>query len=130
MSVVRLRPWLARDAPDIASMVTDEHIRRWSSMGEDVEGWIARQQSGIRGPSVAICLAEDDRALGKIALRMPGHASPAISCEAIVPSDAPVGELSYWLVPEARGVGLARAGKRDGGVDRGHHAAAYRRARH
>ena len=109
MSAVRLRPWLATDAPSIASMVTDEHIRRWSSMGEDVEGWITRQQSGVRGPSRAICLAEKDRALGKVALRMPGHASPATACEAIVPSDAPVGELSYWLVPQARGRGLARA---------------------
>lgn len=40
---------------------------------------------------------------------MPGHASPATTCEAVVPSDAPVGELSYWLVPDARGRGLAWA---------------------
>lgn len=88
-------------------MTEDAHIRRWSSMGQDVAAWIASQRSEVRGPSRAICLADDDRALGKIALRMPGFASPATTCAAIRPSDAPVGELSYWLLPTARGRGLA-----------------------
>lgn len=109
MPGVRLRSWRPEDAREIAAMTEDEHVQRWSSMGHDVDAWIARQRSGIRGPSRAICLPDDDRALGKIALRMPGHASPATTCEAIVASDAPVGELSYWLVPAARGRGLARA---------------------
>ena len=43
---------------------------------------------------------------------MPGHASPATTCEAIRPTDSPVGELSYWLVPSARGRGLAGAAVR------------------
>jgi ribosomal-protein-alanine N-acetyltransferase len=106
---VRQRAWRSEDAEAIAVMTGDEHIRRWSSMDHDVEGWIARQQSGARGPSLAICLARDDRALGKIALRLPGHASPATTCEAIDSADEPVGELSYWLIPSARGRGLARA---------------------
>jgi RimJ/RimL family protein N-acetyltransferase len=89
-------------------MTSDEHIRRWSSMGDDVAAWIAGQCSGIRGPSLAVCLAGEDRALGKVALRMPGHASPATTCAAVRPSDHPVGELSYWIVPAARGQGLAR----------------------
>lgn len=108
MPEVRLRGWRPEDALEIASMTEDEHVQRWSSMGYDVEGWIERQRSGARGPSRAICLADDDRPLGKIALRMPGHASPATTCEGIVASDAPVGELSYWLLPNARGRGLAR----------------------
>ena len=78
-------------------------------MDDDVPGWIERQRTESRGPSRAICLADDDRALGKMALRLPGHASPATSCDAIYAADAPVGELSYWLVP-ARGRGLAGAG--------------------
>jgi RimJ/RimL family protein N-acetyltransferase len=106
---VRLRSWRPEDAPDIASMARDEHVRRWSSLGEGVEAWIARQRLGDRGPSWAICLPDDDRVLGKVALRMPGHASTATTCEAVVPSDNPVGELSYWLLPAARGRGLARA---------------------
>lgn len=109
MPAVRLRSWRPGDAPDVASMTQDEHVRRWSSMGHDVEAWIERQRSELRGPSRAVCLPEDDRALGKVALRMPGHASPATTCEAVLSSDAPVGELSYWLVPDARGCGLARA---------------------
>jgi RimJ/RimL family protein N-acetyltransferase len=90
-------------------MTRDEHIRRWSSMSGDVEGWIARQRRGERGPSRAICLPEDDRALGKVALRMPGHASSATTCDAALPSNGPTGELSYWLLPASRGRGLASA---------------------
>jgi len=90
-------------------MAREEHVRRWSSMGGSVEGWIARQRQGERGPSRAICPPEDDRVLGKVALRMPGHASSATSCEAVVPADGFAGELSYWLLPAARGRGLARA---------------------
>jgi RimJ/RimL family protein N-acetyltransferase len=60
----------------------------------------------------AICLPDDDRALGRVALRLPEHASEATRCEAIIESDHPAGELSYWLVPEARGRGLADAAVR------------------
>lgn len=103
----RLRRWRTDDAPTVATMVDDPHIRRWSSMNGDPAGWIERQRAELRGPSRAICLTEDDRALGKMALRLPGHASPATSCAAVRSDDHPVGELSYWLVPEARGRGLA-----------------------
>ncbi len=34
-------------------------------------------------PPCAICLTDDDRALGKMGLHLPGHASPATTCEAI-----------------------------------------------
>ncbi len=109
---IRLREWRAGDAGAIAVMTEDEHLRRWSSMDADVSSWIERQQSGVRGPSWAICLPDDDRVLGKIALRMPGHTSPATSCDAVVAADRPVGELSYWLLPAARGRGLAAAAVR------------------
>jgi ribosomal-protein-alanine N-acetyltransferase len=109
---VRLRRWRASDALQIAAMTAEEHIRRWSSMGDDVSGWVQRQRAESRGPSRAICLGDDDRPLGKIALRLPEHASPATSCAAIGAVDAPVGELSYWLVPAARGRGLAGAAVR------------------
>jgi [ribosomal protein S5]-alanine N-acetyltransferase len=109
MPSVRLRRWRPEDAEAIAVMALDEHVRRWSSLPEDVDAWIARERAGVRGPSRAICLDGEDRPLGKVALRMPGHASSATSCAAIAPSDHPAGELSYWLLPDARGRGLARA---------------------
>lgn len=104
---VRLRPWRVEDAREIAVMAHDDHVRRWSSLPDDVEAWLVRERAEARGPSRAICLVDDDRALGKVALRLPGRASPATTCSAIVASDHPVGELSYWLVPAARGRGLA-----------------------
>ena len=82
-------------------------------MGTDVEAWIARQRAGTRGPSLAICTSGSDRPLGKIAVRLPGHASPATRCAGIRPGDHPVGELSYWLLSEARGRGLAAAAVRE-----------------
>ena len=105
-SAARLRPWRGDDADDIAVMTADPHIRRWSSMGDDPVAWVQRQRSGARGPSRAICLPDNGRALGTIALRLPGHASPATTCEAVPASDRPAGELSYWLVPAARGRGV------------------------
>ena len=113
MAEITLREWRASDAPSIAAIRAEPHLRRWSSMGDDVAGWIERQRAGARGPSRAICVAGEDRALGKIALRMPGHASEATSCAAIAAADAPVGELSYWVLPEARGRGLAGAAVRE-----------------
>jgi ribosomal-protein-alanine N-acetyltransferase len=110
MWAVRLRPWRPEDVKDIAVMADEEHVRRWSNMGADLDSWIVREIAEERGPSRVICLPHDDRALGRVALRMPEHASEATRCEAIVDSDRPVGELSYWLVPEARGKGIARAG--------------------
>jgi [ribosomal protein S5]-alanine N-acetyltransferase len=110
MADVCLREWRAEDAPAIAPMLTDPHLLKWSSMSEvGVDRWIDEQQAGHRGPSLAICEAGDDRLLGKIALRMPGRASPAATCAAIRGSDHPVGELSYWVLPEARGRGVASA---------------------
>lgn len=91
-------------------MTDDPHLLRWSSLSElGVDRWLAEQRAGARGPSLAICRSGDDQPLGKIALRMPEHASPAATCQAIRASDNPVGELSYWLVPDARGHGLATA---------------------
>jgi [ribosomal protein S5]-alanine N-acetyltransferase len=110
LEIVRLRPWRLEDADDIAVMADDDHVAQWSSLPDDVEAWVARERAEARGPSRAICLAGEDRALGKVALRLPGRASPATTCAAIVASDHPVGELSYWLVPAARGRGLAQAG--------------------
>src|SRR5262249_22294385 len=57
-----------------------------------------------------ICQGDHERVLGRVAVRLPEFASAAVRCEAVRASDQPAGELSYWLVPDARGRGLAYAG--------------------
>jgi len=112
MAEVRLRKWRLEDAADVAVMVDNEYLRPWSTMVDGVEAWIRREMAEARGPTRAICLADDNRALGRVALRPPELASEAVRCEAVRESDHPAGELSYWLVPEARGRGLAYAAVR------------------
>lgn len=90
-------------------MTDDEQDRHWSTMGFDLDAWIQREVSEERGPSRAICLPDDERAIGRVALRLPEFASDAVRCEAIRESDQPAGELSYWVVPEARRRGIAQA---------------------
>lgn len=110
MTDVRLRDWTTRDASAITPILEDPEVLKWSHIAElGPAGWIAEQRSGRRGPSLAICETGDDTALGKVALRLPGRASPATSCDAILPTDQPVGELSYWVLPHARGRGIATA---------------------
>ncbi|MBV8991048.1 MAG: GNAT family N-acetyltransferase [Solirubrobacterales bacterium] len=104
---VRLRRWSIADIEDVAVMVDDQHLRPWSTMGADLDRWVRQEIAEDRGPSRAICLREDDRAIGRVALRLPESASAAVRCAAIRGEDQPAGELSYWLVPAARGRGLA-----------------------
>ncbi|HWE14090.1 MAG TPA: GNAT family N-acetyltransferase [Solirubrobacteraceae bacterium] len=112
MAEVRLRPWRLEDVDDVGVMIDDEHLRPWSKMGVDLDAWMRREVAEDRGPSRAICLAEDDRVVGRVGLRLPDYASEAVRCEAVRESDRPAGELSYWLVPQARGRGLAYAAVR------------------
>jgi RimJ/RimL family protein N-acetyltransferase len=112
MAEVRLRRWRLEDADDVAMMLDDEHLQPWSTMRADLEGWIRREVAQATGPSRAICLGDDDRALGRVAVRPPELASQAVWCDAVHEADRPAGELSYWLVPEARGRGLAAAAVR------------------
>jgi RimJ/RimL family protein N-acetyltransferase len=112
MAEVRLRKWRLSDADDVAVMVDNEYLRPWSTMGDGVEEWVRREMAEVRGPTRAICLADDDRVLGRVAVRPPELASEAVRCEAVRESDRPAGELSYWLLPQARGRGLAYAAVR------------------
>ncbi len=107
MAEVRLRRWRLEDAADVAVMAEDPYLSPWSTMVDGVEDWIRREMAEERGPTRAICLSDDDRALGRVAVRPPELASEAVRCEAVRESDQPAGELSYWLVPDARGRGLA-----------------------
>jgi ribosomal-protein-alanine N-acetyltransferase len=109
MPEVCLRPWRLADADDVAVMIEDQQLRPWSTMGDDLDAWIRREAAQDRGPSRAICRADDDRAIGRVAVRLPEFASEAVRCQAVDSTDQPAGELSYWLVPQARGQGVACA---------------------
>jgi RimJ/RimL family protein N-acetyltransferase len=107
---VRLRNWRPEDAATIVGALNDPEVLKWSHIAEvGVERWVAEQRAGLRGPSMAICESAAESAVGKIALRLPGRASAATTCNAIRPDDHPVGELSYWVLPHARGHGVASA---------------------
>jgi RimJ/RimL family protein N-acetyltransferase len=112
MAEVRLRRWRLEDATGVAAMAEDQWLSPWSTMVDGVEEWIRREMAEVRGPTRAICLADDDRVLGRVAVRPPELASEAVRCEAVRGSDQPAGELSYWLLPAARGRGLALAAVR------------------
>jgi RimJ/RimL family protein N-acetyltransferase len=109
MAEVRLRRWRDGDAADIAVMAEDEYLRHWSTLAHDLEAWVRAEVAEEQGPTRAICAPDDDQVLGRIALRLPQFASEAVRCEAMFEADQPAGELSYWLVPDARGRGLASA---------------------
>jgi RimJ/RimL family protein N-acetyltransferase len=94
----------------IAPMTDDEYLRPWWWMADDLRAWLARETAEERGPTRATCLPDDDRALGRVAVRLPQFASDAVRCEAVHTSDQPAGELSYWLLPDARGRGLVFMG--------------------
>jgi RimJ/RimL family protein N-acetyltransferase len=95
------------DLDRVARMTSDEFLRPWWWMSDDLRGWLRREIAEERGPTRAICLADDERALGRVAVRLPEFASGAVRCAAVRTSDQPAGELSYWLLPDARGRGLA-----------------------
>ncbi len=97
------------DIDRVALMTEDEYLRPWWRMAEDLPAWLHREVSEDRGPTRAICLPDDDRALGRVAIRLPQFASEAVRSAAVQTSDQPAGELSFWLLPDARGRGLAFA---------------------
>jgi RimJ/RimL family protein N-acetyltransferase len=97
------------DLSQIVPMTEDEFLSPWWWMADDLEAWLRREVAEERGPTRAICLPDDDRALGRVAIRLPQFASEAVRCAAVQPHDQPAGELSYWLLPDARGRGLAYA---------------------
>ncbi|HEY1567759.1 MAG TPA: GNAT family N-acetyltransferase [Solirubrobacteraceae bacterium] len=110
MTEVWLREWRPDDAAAITAMLEDANVRKWSEIAEiGPERWVAVQREGRRGPSMAVCESAGGGVVGKVELKLPGRASPAATCDAIRPDDHPLGELSYWVLPHARGRGVATA---------------------
>lgn len=94
MAEVCLRRWRHSDIDDVAVMVGDEQLRPWSTMGDDIHAWTEREVAEPKGPTRAVCLPDDERAIGRVAVRLPRFASEAVRSEAIRDSDQPAGELS------------------------------------
>ena len=94
-----LRPWQPADAPAVVAAYQDPGIRRWHvrSMNENealawIEAWPKRwrQESGC-----GWAVASDVGVLGQVSLRT-------------VSLDAGAAEISYWVLPEARGRRIAQ----------------------
>ena len=110
MSAIHLRDWRPADAGRLALVADDPELGKWSQLAQlGPDRWIAQQRSGDRGPSLAVGDDADNRLLGKVALRLPGRASAATAVPAIWAADQPAGELSFWVIGDARGRGVATA---------------------
>ncbi|MGZ3145837.1 GNAT family N-acetyltransferase [Lentzea chajnantorensis] len=96
-----LRPWLAADA-DVVKRAFDcpdvqrWHVRRMDGLAE-ARAWVgewARRWEAETDGSWAVAGRADDRPVGQVGLRM-------------ISLGVASAHLSYWVVPEARGAGVA-----------------------
>ncbi len=97
---VVLRPWRATDAPDLMEACGEPEIADWSSFPfhperSKVAAWVLKQDTAA-GVSLAVTTA-GDVARGYCALG---------------PADGDRVYMAYWLVPSARGAGLATCAAR------------------
>ncbi|MBO2446140.1 GNAT family N-acetyltransferase [Actinomadura barringtoniae] len=96
---LELRPWTARDAPLLYAARQDEGVRRWSMRAIDsvseAEELIASFGSGWKAEkSAAWAVTRDGEVLGHVGLRT-------------ISLDDGVAECAYWVLPAARGRGIA-----------------------
>jgi RimJ/RimL family protein N-acetyltransferase len=94
--VVLLRPSDERDLDAIAAGMADPDVVRWLSPEPGSAGEVLslnRERAAAGSPTFSIC-ALDDRCLGLAWLNRDA-------------ADPAVGSVGYWLLPEARGRGLA-----------------------
>jgi len=99
---VALRPWTDQDVPVLVAAYGDPDIQRWHCRSLDpdeavtvVRRWVEAWRSET-GASWAVTGRESADAVGRVGLR-------ALSLE-----DG-VAEVAYWVLPAARGRGVARA---------------------
>lgn len=95
-----LRPWVVADAPAVLAALRDPDIALWNGSSAstlaDVEEWIRQRLDRSVGDhaSLAIADADDGSVLGSVSL----HKIDRVQGDA---------EIGYWVVPAARGRGLA-----------------------
>lgn len=94
-----LRPWETGDAPVVVAAYEDPDIRRWHArtMDDVAEAavWVADQNArwvGERGANWAV--VRGGEVVGRVGLNG-------------IDLDEGSGELAYWVVPSARGAGIA-----------------------
>ncbi|SDM75068.1 GNAT family N-acetyltransferase [Allokutzneria albata] len=94
-----LRPWRPEDSPALRTAFADPHIQQWHRLSlestAEAEEWIASWAVRWAAEEAASwAITEGEQVLGQVGLRgvdlAEGHA-----------------ELSYWVLPEARGRGVA-----------------------
>ncbi|ALG11004.1 GNAT family N-acetyltransferase [Kibdelosporangium phytohabitans] len=94
-----LRTWRAQDVPAVRAAFDCPRIQRWHPRRMDsdeeawewIAGWTRQWQDEIR---TSWAITHNDRAVGQIGLRN-------------IDLEQGAAELSYWVLPEARGAGLA-----------------------
>jgi [ribosomal protein S5]-alanine N-acetyltransferase len=103
-AAVDLRPWMAEDAAAVRSAFADPEIQRWHLVRMDsqteADEWITATRAGWNSETVAIwAIAERHRntVLGRISLYFKDLRNV-------------VGEVTYWVLPQARGSRLAARG--------------------
>jgi RimJ/RimL family protein N-acetyltransferase len=96
-----LRPWRADDVPAVTTAFACPEIQRWHTLRLDgdreARAWMARwadRWADETAASWAVVAGADDRVVGQVGLR------------AVVLFEASA-HLSYWVLPAARGRGLA-----------------------
>jgi len=98
---VRLRRWQAEDHQALITAFADHEIQRWHFLRIDspteAGEWIAKTRAGWLSETVAtwaIAVGDRSDAVGRISLYLHDLRNG-------------LGEVSYWVAPQARGAGLA-----------------------
>ncbi|AEB43961.1 MULTISPECIES: GNAT family N-acetyltransferase [Micromonospora] len=97
-----LRPWQEGDAPAALDAFGDPEIALWNPQGDGLDldaarQWVRRRADWSNGTNVALALADPTD---------PAVLLGSVSLHRIHDGDASIG---YWVVPAARGRGLASA---------------------
>ena len=95
---LRLRPWQAADADTVVAAYADPDIQRWhcrSMTLTEARDWVARWPARWRAETGAgWAVTDGDQVAGQISLRRIDLAEG-------------LAEVSYWVLPHARGRGVA-----------------------